>query len=71
MSHLCPIEMSDCPSSDIVAWEADDFGMGADERTRRTATRGGFGRGFFRADGQILPRRPSCWRLVYGRSTVS
>jgi hypothetical protein len=39
MSHLCPIEMSDCPLSSIVAWEADDFGMGDDQRARAEADR--------------------------------
>ena len=53
MSHLRPIEMSDCPSSVIVAWEADDFGMGADERTRRT-TRESFDGGTFRPTDSCL-----------------
>ena len=36
MSDFCKVEMSDCPSGGIVAWKADDFGMGADERARCT-----------------------------------
>jgi hypothetical protein len=36
MSHLCPIEMPDYPFK-AMALEADDYGVGADERARRTA----------------------------------
>jgi hypothetical protein len=44
--------MSDYPPRS-VAWEADDYGLGADERTRRTAYRG--------FDGYV-PKVKTNWR---------
>ena len=50
MSYSRPIEMSDCPRK-VMAFEADDYGLGADERTRCTTHRGSDGSSGWQADG--------------------
>src|SRR5258707_8622811 len=50
MSYSRPIEMSEYPPRSVI-WEADDYGLGADERARRTAYRGFGGSVFVPADG--------------------
>jgi len=70
MSHLRPIEMSDCPPSCIVAWEADDFGMvlmsERDVRRMEVLAEVISGRRTVASAAIVL-----CWRSVYDKSTGS
>ncbi len=52
MSYSRPIEMSEYPPRSM-ALEADDYGLGADERTRRTAHRGFDGSSCRTTDGRL------------------